>query len=127
MVNLIQKLNVNWWRNTTQSNFKKEIREKIAYINKVEIDFINNNNYQFTKLKVQEIFDLKAKTNSSKFTKGFIKDNSGDIPVYGASKDDLPSYGYVKDNALIITNKNGEKQYTKVLYFEDCLSYNMRQ
>ncbi|MCU7557948.1 restriction endonuclease subunit S [Macrococcus capreoli] len=104
---------------------KKEIREKLDYINKVEIDFINSSDYQFTKLKVKEIFNLKAKTNSSKFTKGFIKDNSGDIPVYGASKDDLPSYGYVKDNAEIITNKHGEKKYTKVLYFEDCLTYNI--
>ncbi|HDS3721426.1 restriction endonuclease subunit S [Staphylococcus chromogenes] len=104
---------------------KTEIKDKLDYINSVEIDFINSSDYQFTKLKVKEIFDLKAKTNSSKFTKRFIKDNAGNIPVYGASKDNLPSYGYIKDNAVITTNKHGKKQYSKVLYFEDCLSYNI--
>ena len=33
-------------------------------------------------LKVNEIFDLTHKTNSSKFTKSFINQHKGNIPVY---------------------------------------------
>lgn len=71
-------------------------------------------NLQFTDLKINEIFDLSAKTNDSKFTKGFIKENSGIIPVYGASKNENDvGYGYVKDNL------------PDVKYFENCLTYNI--
>ena len=64
--------------------------------------------------KIGEIFDLNQKTNSSKFTKTFINNNQGDIPVYSASKfPDNVDYGYVADNL------DGVK------YFEDCLTWNI--
>ncbi|WP_372474444.1 N-6 DNA methylase [Capnocytophaga sp. ARDL2] len=68
-----------------------------------------------TKLKtINEIFDLKVKTNTSKFTKAFIEENKGDIPVYSASKDfESVDYGYVKDNLQGIK------------YFENCLTWNI--
>lgn len=69
---------------------------------------------KFVKKKIQEIFDLKIKTNNSKFTKTFIDKNKGLIPVHSASKfPDNVDYGYVKDNL------NGIK------YFEDCLTWNI--
>lgn len=104
---------------------KKEVlKEKLNYINSVEINFFNNeiNNSYF---KIKDIFDLSVKTNSSKFTKTFIKNNEGNIPVYGASKDNLPSYGYIKDNAVISYEENGNAKSIEVIYFENCLTYNI--
>jgi type I restriction-modification system methyltransferase subunit len=77
-------------------------------------------------MKIKDIFDLSIGSNGSNFTKTFIKNNSGDIPVYGASKDnEIPSYGYVEDNAVIKEKKNGKIQETNVKYFNDCLTYNI--
>lgn len=69
---------------------------------------------KFVRKKIREIFDLKIKTNNSKFTKTFIDKNKGLIPVHSASKfPDNVDYGYVKDNL------DGVK------YFEDCLTWNI--
>ena len=106
-------------------NRKQEIKAKLDYINRVEVDFISNEISLSRKMKIKDIFDLSIGTNSSKFTKTFIKNNSGDIPVYGASKDNVPSYGYVKDNAIIVEESYGKRREIKVGYFEDCLTYNI--
>lgn len=69
---------------------------------------------KFIKKKIKDIFDLKIKTNNSKFTKTFIDKNKGTIPVYSASKfPENVDYGYVKDNLK------------DVKYFEDCLTWNI--
>ena len=69
---------------------------------------------KFVKKKIKEIFDLKQKTNNSKFTKTFINKNKGIIPVYSASKfPENVDYGYVKDNLKGIK------------YFENCLTWNI--
>lgn len=69
---------------------------------------------KFEKRKIKEIFDLKQKTNNSKFTKTFIDKNKGIIPVYSASKfPENVDYGYVKDNLK------------GVKYFENCLTWNI--
>lgn len=104
---------------------KKEIKEKLDYINSVEVDFLKDMISSSKFKKIKDIFDLSVGTNSSKFTKTFIRENKGDIPVFGASKDNIPSYGYVKDNASIIEESYGKKRETKVVYFENCLTYNI--
>lgn len=72
------------------------------------------NKPKFIKLAIQDIFDLKIKTNNSKFTKTFIDKNKGTIPVYSASKfPDNVDYGYVKD------------KLAGVKYFENCLTWNI--
>lgn len=87
---------------------------------------IDISKYNYTNKEVQELFDLSQPTNGSKFTKGFIKKNSGDISVYGATKiEGEVGYGYVCDNAEIVEIKNGNTIKTKVKYFEDCLTYNI--
>lgn len=87
---------------------------------------IDLSKYNYINRKVEEIFDLSQSTNGSKFTKGFIQQNPGEIPVYGATKiDGEVGYGYVCDNAEIIESKNGKEIITKVRYFEDCLTYNI--
>lgn len=64
--------------------------------------------------RLEEIFDLTITTNKSFFTKKFVNDNKGNIPVYSASKNknDI-GYGYVKDNL------------PGVKYFEDCMTWNI--
>jgi len=65
-------------------------------------------------LTVSEIFDLSVTTNSSWFTKSFINSNIGEIPVYGASKNEKDvGYGYIKDDVQ------------GVKYFSDCLTWNI--
>lgn len=103
---------------------KEILKEKLSYINSVEVNFFSNeikNSYY----KIKDIFDLSVKTNSSKFTKTFIKNNEGNIPVYGASKDNSPSYGYIKDNAVISYEENRNIKRIEVIYFENCLTYNI--
>lgn len=84
----------------------------IIYLKKTSLKIEEHNSILFKSIK--DIFDLSIKTNDSKFTKGFIKENSGVIPVYGASKNENDvGYGYVKDNL------------PDVKYFENCLTYNI--
>ena len=105
---------------------KKELKEKLDYFKDVHVDFMNTEISKSFSIKIKDIFDLSIGSNGSSFTKTFIKNNSGDIPVYGASKEDeKPSYGYVANNAIIRENKNGKFQETKVKYFNDCLTYNI--
>lgn len=67
------------------------------------------------KKAIAEIIDFtKSKTNSSKFTKTFIQEHKGTVPVYGASLiEDEVGYGYVADNL------------PNVRYFDDCLTWNI--
>ena len=102
---------------------KVELAEKIKQIKAVEVDILSGGIGKSISIKVSDLFDLTVSTNSSKFTKTFVKENSGNIPVYGASSDDVPSYGYVEDNAVIFEKESGRK--TAIKYFEDCLTYNI--
>ena len=75
---------------------------------------VNMDKYSYTNISINELFDLTAKTNNSSFTKTFIKENPGEIPVYGASKNpEEVGYGFVQDNL------------PNVKYFENCLTYNI--
>ena len=62
---------------------------------------------------MDELFDLSITTNRSWFTKSYVNEHKGDIPVYGASKDPNSVYGYIKDNL------------PNVKYFENCLTWNI--
>lgn len=105
---------------------KKELKEKLDYFKDTQVDFMNSEIGRSKKVKIKDVFDLSVSSNSSNFTKAFIKNNSGDIPVYGASKEDEnPSYGYVVDNAIIKEKRNNKTQETRVKYFNDCLTYNI--
>lgn len=70
---------------------------------------------KFIETSLDQIIDFSlSKTNSSNFTKSFINENKGNIPVYGASLDyNEVSYGYVKNN---IDN---------IKYFDNCLTWNI--
>lgn len=92
-----------------------EVSNSIISI-KAEVQELANdsNKPKFVKIAIQDIFDLKVKTNNSKFTKTFIDKNKGAIPVHSASKfPDNVDYGYVKDKLVGIK------------YFEDCLTWNI--
>lgn len=105
---------------------KKELEEKLDYFKDVQVDFMQSEISRSKTFKIKDIFDLSISSNGSNFTKTFIKNNRGDIPVYGASKDEnLPSYGFVSENAVIKEKRNGKVFETKVKYFENCLTYNI--
>lgn len=89
----------------TISSFKNEI---------LELSEKKKSNVNFKVVKIGDIFDLSQKTNNSKFTKTFIKENKGSIPVYSASNDEKNvNYGYVQDNLKGIK------------YFENCMTWNI--
>ncbi len=67
-----------------------------------------------TTLTIEEIFDLEEQTNMSSFTKQFVDQHKGDIPVFSASKDeDFPGYGHLQDNL------------PDIKYFNDILTWNI--
>lgn len=83
---------------------------------KNEIKFIGEKKTEviYKDFLISDIFDLSQKTNNSKFTKTFINQNKGNIPVYSATNSEkIVGYGYVKDNL------------PEVRYFENCLTWNI--
>ena len=105
---------------------KKELKEKLNYFKDVQVDFMSSEIGRSKKIKIKDVFDLSVGSNGSNFTKTFIKNNSGDIPVYGAGKEgEFPNYGYVVDNAIIKEKRKNKLLETKVKYFNDCLTYNI--
>ncbi|UCM93428.1 MAG: restriction endonuclease subunit S [Rickettsia endosymbiont of Cimex lectularius] len=95
------------------SGIKQEVEEYKHKIDQLVIKIDNETEY-CQSITIDNLFDLSQKTNSSKFTKSFIKKNKGNIPVYSASKDENAiNYGYIKDNLK------------GVKYFEDCLTWNI--
>ncbi|CAG8464388.1 32559_t:CDS:10 [Gigaspora margarita] len=82
----------------------KELRDLVK-LEKQKINdlVINIEEKKFTlNKKIGEIFDLSVRTNGSKFTKYFINDYQGEIPVYGATKDENIVYGKIKDDLPFI-------------------------
>ena len=73
----------------------EKLKEELQSINfSVHIEGQN-----FIGIPVSEVFDLSVTTNHSKFTKAFVNEHKGDIPVFSASMDENSvEYGYVKDN-----------------------------
>lgn len=107
-------------------NDQAEIAEKLKRINDLKSYIISQTNElesskfniepngRFKNITVGEIFDLDQSTNSSTFTKKFVNQHPGEIPVYSASADeDLVGYGYVADNLA------------GVKYFNDVLTWNI--
>lgn len=92
----------------------KTIREAIQNTSlKVELGN-DGGDTRFEEFPVKTLFDLSVNTNHSHFTKAFINENKGTIPVYSASKEENSvKYGYVKDNLK------------RVKYFEDALTWNI--
>jgi len=63
---------------------------------------------------LEALFDLSRTTNRSSFTRRFVNENPGPIPVYSASgNEEEAGYGYVADNLADIK------------YFEDILTWNI--
>ncbi|CAG8819605.1 31974_t:CDS:2, partial [Racocetra persica] len=81
----------------------KELRDLVELekrkINDLVVDIEEEkfgSSYQI--VTIDKIFDLSIKTNSSKLTKSFVNNHQGEIPVYGASKDENATYGKIEDN-----------------------------
>lgn len=88
------------------------LRSQVAELNEIAVDIpVDTKNLT---LRIEEIFDLDKQTNTSFFTKQFVDQHKGDVPVFSASKDeDFPGYGYVKDDL------------PDIKYFADTLTWNI--
>ena len=92
---------------------KEDLRNEIDGLSNITIE-IDLPKEEIISLRMEDIFDLSKTTNNSKFTKSFVDQNKGNIPVYSASKEqgDI-NYGFVKDNL------------PGVKYFENILTWNI--
>lgn len=102
---------------------KQLLQEQSGYLSTCILDIsLDDIEIEYEEIAINELFDLTQSSNSSSFTKTFIKNHPGTIPVYGATKrSDEVSYGYIDDN-VFITSKN---KRTQVKYFENCLTFNI--
>lgn len=86
-----------------------ELKEKIENAN---ISF--DEDFKGKEVILDKIIDFSKNTNNSNFTKSFIDQHKGNIPVYSASDDiDFVNYGYVQDNLQ------------NIKYFQDCMTWNI--
>lgn len=68
----------------------------------------------FQKRLLNEIIDFSNKTNNSQFTKAFVEQHKGEVPVYSASDNqNLVGYGFVQDSL------------PQIRYFQDCMTWNI--
>ena len=99
----------------------EEFQEKIdnlrdsLLVAKKELDKITDSeNITFREFRLEELCDLSKTTNRSSFTRSFVDQHKGDVPVYSASKTpDFTGYGNIKDHL------------PGVKYFENCLTWNI--
>lgn len=117
-----------WWTNEEKIKLGIEEKATIKSIEDLEEDILTLKNTLETLreelenkvdtckleyIELNEVIDFSIGTNRSWFTKSFVNDNKGDIPVYSASKDPKVKYGYIMDNM------------DNVKYFENCLTWNI--
>jgi len=89
------------------SNNIKSLKKGIeTLVNKNKLG--KNNEILFREEVVSNVFDFPSIKG---LTASFIQSNSGDVPVYGGRKDEIP-IGYIKDNL------------PNVKYFNNCLGWN---
>lgn len=93
-------------------DIKKEIEDQIEELSSILIRVpLPEDSLE---IRVSELFDLNQQSNQSWFTKQFIDQHKGDIPVYSASKyKDFVNYGYVQDSI------------EDVKYYKDTLTWNI--
>ncbi len=92
-------------------DLKKQIEVEIDELSAIYIRFPPPQ--ESIEIRVRDLFDLSCPTNGSIFTKRFINENRGGVPVYSTSKNpNEMSYGHVADNL------------PKVKYYEDILTWN---
>lgn len=97
----------------TVEEVKNQLKNELESVSDVTLDIVVPFD-KVIKLTVDEIFDLDQSTNNSNFTKEFVNNHKGNIPVYSASKNtDDVSYGYVAE------------QLPHVKYFKDILTWNI--
>lgn len=94
---------------------KSEIDDSVSTLKQIQQENEKQKTtHKFVELKLDAIIDFSVNTNHSSFTKKFVNEHKGDIPVYSASKDPAEvGYGFVKDGL------------PSVKYFEDCMTWNI--
>lgn len=120
-----------WWSDEEKKELKiiepeevvnlDEFQQKIDSLReslltaKAQIDLIvDTDNDNFEEVELSTLCDFSITTNRSSFTRSFVNDNKGEIPVYSASKTaDFIGYGKIRDNIKGIK------------YFENCLTWNI--
>lgn len=97
----------------TVEEVKNQLKNELESVSDITLDIAVSFD-KVINLTVGEIFDLDRSTNDSSFTKEFVNNHKGNIPVYSASENtgDI-SYGYVAE------------QLPNIKYFKDILTWNI--
>ena len=95
-------------KSTVVNDMKNQIELQLSELENAELELDESTNMK--EFLISTLFDF-PETNS-KITKDFCKDNVGTIPVYGCSKSENITLGYIKPNIK------------KVKYYQDCLTWN---
>lgn len=90
------------------NNMKNQIALQLSELENAELEL--DEPIKMKEFLISTLFDF-PETNS-KITKDFCKDNIGTIPVYGCSKSENVTLGYIKPDLK------------KVKYYQDCLTWN---
>ncbi len=95
------------------SEIKEQLRSELESLPKITLD-LEMPTEKVLVLTVDQIFDLNRATNKSSFTKQFVNDHKGNVPVYSASHDPKEvSYGMAAENL------------PNIKYFNDILTWNI--
>lgn len=91
---------------------KKELQNKLNYINTVELNFLEEHKINIIELDFNEIFVLKR---GKVISKTFIQNNKGDNPVYSTQLDKPFGYinTYMYDGEYLIWNTDGLGGYIR--------------
>lgn len=94
---------------------KKEIGEKLDYINEVEVDFLNDSIYKTKQINLEDLFEVAR--GKSKYTRTYCKNNGGEYPVYSADNISplcfMNEYDY--DGKYLTVSVNGIAGVTKII------------
>ncbi len=96
-------------RSSMVNIMKNQIDSELLELENAEIE-INEESTTMKEYRISEVFDF-PETNSG-ITRDFCQENKGSIPVYGCSKSESTTLGYIKPNL------------EKVKYYQDCLTWN---
>lgn len=91
---------------------KAKLQEEAESLSQLIVDVPQSG--EFLTVHLEDLFDLKQTTNRSNFTKRFVNEHPGPVPVFSASgEEQIAGYGYVADNL------------PDIKYFEDILTWNI--
>lgn len=93
---------------------KKQLREKLDYIKKVEVEFLENLTSETKSIDFGKLFKIKR---GKVISRAYINENPGEYPVYSTQLDEAFGYidNYMYDGEYLIWNTDGLGGYIRLV------------